>query len=154
MSRGAGAASEYATTVVRLFPDHAGSVLWFSEPVPYEVTRLDPGLLDALRAWEDAYEAGLTDEYAWRAPELEVAFRREAARLARRLADQLGDGFQVQYDTADGHRRVRGSGPARNAEAAAVFRSLADAAGRRGDALRDAVERARAAGATLEWRAD
>jgi len=50
MVKRVGAVSEYATTVVRLFPDYAGSVLWFPNPVPYEETLLDAHLITDLRA--------------------------------------------------------------------------------------------------------
>jgi hypothetical protein len=38
----------YATRIVRVFPDDASSVIWFSDPVPYVETRLSPELVDAL----------------------------------------------------------------------------------------------------------
>jgi hypothetical protein len=141
--------SEYATSVIRLFPDHAESVLWFSEPVPYEQTRLDARLVDDLRAWDASYHAGLTPGHAWRSPGLETRFYAEAARLARRVADQVGDEFQVQHDTGDSARRVRGAGPARNPDAAAAFRQLANAAREQGDG----TGRAAPDGHPLQWRA-
>jgi hypothetical protein len=153
MVKGIGAVSEYATTVVRLFPDYAGSVIWFSTPVPYEETGLDPQLTDDLQAWDASYYAGLDSGYDWRTPKLEARFLAEGARLARRLADQIGDDFQVEHDLGESRRRVRGAGPARNPEPAAAFHRLADAAREEWAQLRQAVDRAAKDGHTLEWRA-
>lgn len=146
--------SEYATTVVRLFPGHAESVLWFSSPVPYEETQLDVQLLADLQAWEASYEAGLTSDRSWRSRELETRFHAEGARLARRIADQIGDDFEVEYDLRESHRRVRGAGPARNPDAAAVLHRLAATAREEWVQLRQVVEQAAKNGSTLEWRAD
>ena len=155
MRRGsAGGVGEDATTVVRLFPDYADSVLWFPDPLPYEQTRLDAQLIEDLKAWEDSYYAGLTPTYSWRDPALQAEFVAEGARLARRLAAEIGDEFQVEHDSAGGvPRRVRGRGPARNPDAAAALREMARAATAEWDELRRVVAGARRAGQTLEWRA-
>ena len=52
MANGIGAVSEYATTVVRLFPDYAGSVIWFPGPVSYDETQLDSQLIADLQTWK------------------------------------------------------------------------------------------------------
>lgn len=148
------AVSEYATSVVRLFPDHAGSVIWFRSPVPYEETRLDPRLIADLRAWDASYYAGLTSSDEWRTPEVGTRFHAAGARLARRLADQIGDDFQVEHDLGESHRRVRAAGPARNPAAAAAFQRLADAAREEWARLRQVVDQAAKDGNTLAWRAD
>jgi hypothetical protein len=127
-------------------------VIWFSEPVPYEQTRLDADLVNALRAWDASYQAGLTRDTGWRSPELRTAFVVEGARLARRLADQIGDEFQVEHDVLDGRRRVRGPGPARNPEAAAAFRRRAAEAVATWEDLRRSAQRAAEDEASLEWR--
>jgi hypothetical protein len=146
--------SEYAPSVVRLFPDHAESVIWFQGPVPYEDTRLDPRLVADLQTWDASYYAGLTADYTWRARGVESAFLAEGARLARRLADQIGDDFQVEHDLGEVHRRVRGAGPPRNPEAAAAFAERARVARAEWAGRRAVVERARRNGETLEWRAE
>lgn len=119
-------AEEYATTVVRLFPDHARSVLWFSGPVPYEATQLDERLVADLRAWEISFYAGRTRDLAWSSPRLAVQFDVTGVRLARRLADAIGDDFEVEYFAGESRRRVRGAGPALNPAAAAMFQRWAD----------------------------
>lgn len=149
-----GAVSEYATTVVRLFPDHAESVIWFSGPVPYERTELDPRLIADLRSWDAAYDAGLNADHDWRTSGLERQFHADGTRLARRLADQIGDDFEVEHDLGESRRRVRGSGPPRNHAAAAAFHAMADAARKDWADLRRSVERAGRDGRTLEWRSD
>jgi len=154
MAEGIGVVSEYATTVVRLFPDHAGSAIWFSSPLPYEESQLDAPLIADLRAWEDRHHDGLDSDYEWRTPELETHFHADGARLARRLADQIGDDFQVQYELGGSHRRIRGVGPARNPDAAAVFHRLADTAREEWSRLRKMVDQAAEEGHALGWRAD
>ena len=154
MVKGMGAVSEYATTVVRLFPDYADSVIWFRGPVSYEATHLDARLIADLQTWDATYYAGLSSDYSWRTPQLMTQFHAEGARLARRLADQLGDGFLVEYDLGESHRRVRGAGPARNPDAAAAFSRLADAAGEEWAELKQMADQAAKDGHTLEWRAD
>lgn len=152
--KGTGAASQYATTVVRLFPDYAESVIWFRGPVPYEETRLDAQLIAARQAWEAFYYAGLTSDYSWRTLEMETRFHVEGARLARWLADQIGADFQVELDLGESRRRIRGAGPAGNPGAAAAFHRLADRTREGWAQLRQMVDQAAQDGHTLEWRAD
>ena len=154
MVKGLGAVSEYATTVVRLFPGHAESVIWFRSPVPYEETQLDAQLIADLRAWESSYDAGLTSDHPGRDPELAARSQTDGVRLARRLADQLGDDFQVEHDVGGSRRRVRASGPARNPDAAAAFHRLAGTARAEWADLRQAVDQAAREGHALEWRSD
>ena len=40
---------KYATRIVRVFPDYAESVIWFSDPFPYEDARLTTDLAAPLR---------------------------------------------------------------------------------------------------------
>ncbi len=146
--------TEYATSVVRLFPDYAGSAIWFWEPVPYEVTGLSSDLVRDLQAWEESYYGGL-DAYAWRSADLGDAFAAEGKRLAHRLASELGDEFAVEYDVLaePGRRRVRGPGPPRNPAAAAAFRELAAEARAEHARITKIVDQARRDGDPLEWRA-
>ena len=90
MARGVRPASEYATSVVRLFPDYAGTVIWFIGPIAYGETRLDAGLVADLQAWEASYYAGLTSDYSWRSPDVEAHFNKLGAGLARRLPTRSG----------------------------------------------------------------
>jgi len=101
-----------------------------------------------------SYYAGLTSNYEWRTPELETRFQGAGARLARRLADQIGDDFQVEYDLGESHRRIRGAGPARNPDAAAAFHRLAGGAWEEWTQLRQIVDQAAKDESTLEWRAE
>ena len=149
-----GKVDEYATSVVRLFSGHAQSVIWFSGPVPYEETRLEADLVADLRAWDTAWHVGLAADGAWSRPDLAVQHDRAGARLARRLADQLGDDFQVEHDLGGVRRRVRAAGPARNAEAAATFRAMAERTRTEWIQLREIVDRANRDGHTLSWRAE
>ena len=152
--RDIGAVDSSATNVVHLFPDYAESVIWLRTPIPYEMTRLDAWLVEALKSWDQSYYAGLTPDLSWRSPGLQAEFLAEGARLARRLADQIGDEFQVQHQLPDGlHRRVRGSGPARNPDAAAAFRRLAEPWSDEEEGPSFTVDQADESGHILEWRA-
>jgi len=134
--------SEYATSIVLLSPGHTRSVICFSEPVPYAETQLDPPLIAGLRTWGASYSAGLAPDYSWRSPTAEARFWATGARLAQRLADQIGDAFQVQYDVGRTQRRVRGAHPARNPDAAAAFTRMADDARADWARLREVAARA------------
>ena len=113
--------SEYATSVVRLFSGWAASAVWFSGPVDYQDTRVDGELVADLRSWDESYYAALTPTYDWRSLDLATRYYRTGAQLARRLAEQIGDDFQVQHDLGHTHLRVRAAGAARNQDASAAF---------------------------------
>lgn len=100
------------------------------------------------------YSAGLTSDYEWRSPDVGGRHYRAGARLARRVAEQIGDDFQVEYDQGDTHRRVRATGPARNEEAASAFHDMAEHARAAWAQMREVVERAKRNGDTLYWGAD
>lgn len=123
--------SARAESVVHLFPDYAGSVLWFPHPVAYAQTGLDPVLVADLIRWEIGYYDALDADFTWRSAELARAFTADGVALALRLAVQLGAGFDIEfasYETGVARRRFRSQLPADNPRAAAAFRALADAA--------------------------
>ena len=114
--------------VVRLFPDYAGSVLWFPHPVDYALTRLDGGLVTDLIRWEIDYYDGLDADCRWRTPAHATAFTADGVALALRLALQLGSGFDVEfasYEPGVAVRRFRSELLPDNAGAAAAFTALA-----------------------------
>jgi hypothetical protein len=124
-------APEYETSVVRLFVGHANSVIWFSDPVPYEESHLTGGLVGDMREWEQSYYAGLDDDFEWRSAELPGQHNAEGRKLALRLAEEIGNGFQVELHEAGASPPwplIRSDEPASNPEAAAAFRARADAA--------------------------
>lgn len=45
----------YATRTVRVFPDYANSVIWFSDPFPYHESHLSKSLVTRLDRWEASY---------------------------------------------------------------------------------------------------
>ena len=95
--------------VVRMFPDCAGTVLWYGGgPVGYEDAHLPAGLVADLQAWEASYEDGLDDEMEWRSRDLEKAHAVRGAELARRVAKALGSAFVIQGD--GGGRRLKDRG--------------------------------------------
>ena len=113
------------TDVVRMFPDYAGTVLWYGGgPVDYEDAHLPAGLVADLEAWEASYYDGLDDEMEWRSRDLARAYAAQGAELARRVAEALGSAFVIHGDGG----KARSDGPPTSPEAAAAFRC----AGRRG----------------------
>jgi hypothetical protein len=111
---------------VRMFPDYADTVLWFDGPVDYDLTGLTPDLLHALTAWEQSYYS-LTSDFDWTSEDAARRFTAEGNLLARRVADEIGDGYDVELATYEENvpaRRFRGTGPALNAQAAAAFAVL------------------------------
>ncbi|MGO4493022.1 hypothetical protein AB4Y86_13180 [Arthrobacter sp. 2YAF22_2] len=129
---------------VRMFPDYADTVLWFDDPVDYDLAGLTQGLVRDLRVWEQSYYESLTPDLDWKSAELARRFTVEGNRLARRVADELGDGYEIEFTSYEKNvpaRRFRGTGPALNARAAAAFDGLAAARG----AEQDEISRARTA---------
>lgn len=115
---------------VRIFPDYGDTVLWFDGPVDYDVAKLTQALEQELRAWEEFYYQSLTPDFAWKSSELASRYAAEGNRLAQRLADELGEAYEVQfrpYGENAQTRRFRG-GLASNPLAVAAFDALAAAA--------------------------
>jgi hypothetical protein len=125
-------------SVVRLFPDYAGSVLWLpkpvnaqpvnAQPVNYSASGLDAALVTDLIRWEIAYYDALDADFDWRSAALASAFTADGVALALRLAVQLGAGFDIEfasYEAGVATRRFRSEFPADNPRAAAVFTALA-----------------------------
>ncbi|MCU1403982.1 MAG: hypothetical protein JWQ43_285 [Glaciihabitans sp.] len=116
--------------MVRLLPDHADTVLWFTGPVAYSHSGLNHGLLAELRRWERSYNDGLTTDLHWRSTALARHFTSGGHRLGQQVADELGAGFTVEVHSFDGvaaPRRFRGLGAAWSPAAAAAFGGIAEA---------------------------
>ncbi|KRC59117.1 hypothetical protein ASE14_15155 [Agromyces sp. Root81] len=124
----------YDTEVVRLFYDHASTVVWFPYPVPYEESGLSPTLVADLQAWGRLHDTGLDHEQQWRSPELPAMADEQRQGLAHRLGDELGSAFEVEFDVPRGvwfgprKTSYRSSEPPTNPEAAAIFTAWADEA--------------------------
>jgi hypothetical protein len=118
--------SDEAATVVRVFPDHADSVIWFLGPVPYERARITLGLAEDLSAWEDRFYEILDDEH-WIRDEFRDAFDAEGLRLARSLSEELGPPFAVDYVSEKGRiTRFASTSPGTNPVAVAAFTGMAE----------------------------
>jgi hypothetical protein len=145
--------SEYATKVVRLFPDYAESPMWFSMgPVSFEHAHLSDQLETELRAWEASYYADGDPFKGWSSPEAAMAFSQEGLRLARILAEEIGENFEVEVDAdAVGRKKVRfrGHSSLANPEAALAFRLMAEGT----QAHFDEIQRRIALGETFGWTA-
>jgi hypothetical protein len=115
-------------TTVRMFFDHAGTVLWFvNGPVAYEDSGLPADLIERLRAWEREEDAAFarTDGTRPSAREAADEQRRDeiGLRLAREIADELGDQFAVEFHRAAAPERVilRARHPGSNPAARSAF---------------------------------
>lgn len=118
---------EEAKPTVRIFPDHADTVLWFDGPVSYEDTRLRSELVAELQAWDLSYYKALTPEFEWKSADLARRFTAEGNRLAQMLADELGQEYEVEFESYEPGaqaRRFRSTGPALNKAAEAAFDRL------------------------------
>lgn len=127
-----------------MFPDYAGTVLWFHDPVDYDLAQLSDGLVHDLSRWEQSYYDALTPDFGWKSADLALRFTTEGNRLAQCVADELGEGFEIEfasYEEGVPTRRFRGKGPALNLRASAAFDALAVAV----KAEEEEASRARAA---------
>jgi hypothetical protein len=131
------------TTVVRLFPDHASSPMWFPDPVDYADARLSADLERDLRAWEDSYYASLGPDHDWISAGARRAFEEAGDPLAQRLADELGSGFVVECH----QRRYSNAGSTLNVAAAQAFSAIAAESRARWESL----ERLRGEGGSFGW---
>ena len=111
--------------VVRLFPDHAGTVLWSGGPVDYDEAHLSPGLEDDLRAWDAFHRSRLDPDHRHHAPEDEHEFAATGDTLAQRVADELGSGVEVHL-IVGGRQVFRSPAPPTSARAAAAFHARAE----------------------------
>jgi len=110
--------------IVRLFPGHAGTVIWSGGPVPYDEAGLSPLLEADLRAWEAFHRARLDPDLAPHAPDDEDEFATTGAAVAARLADELGSRFEVHH-IYRGREVLRSTEPPTNPGAARALRTRA-----------------------------
>jgi hypothetical protein len=122
--------SEGQPQMVRMFPDYADTVLWFGGLVSYDESGLTEGLVRELEDWEQSYYDSLTPYEDWKSAELARQFTADGNRLAERVAEELGDGYEVQFNSYEPGvppRRFRGARPGLNPRATAAFAELAAA---------------------------
>lgn len=121
---------KYATRIVRVFPDYAESVVWFSDPFLYEDSRLTTDLVDGLRSWDAQYYSELTDDFRWRSLDALHTFNTDGLELARRVAVEIGSSFEVEYKSFENGAvaELRSDQPATNADAEAAFQKRAQEA--------------------------
>lgn len=122
---------DQATAVrVRLFPDHPGTVLWFFGRLDYANTGLSAELITDLTAWEASYYSSLTPDMDWKRPEVAAAFTASGNLLARRLVEEIGPGFAVEfysYERGPGRKLFSTDSPANNPVAASAFQAIVTA---------------------------
>ena len=112
---------------VRLMADHASSPIWFGyDPVPLETTGLSDELIGDLSEWAARVERlahADSDD-----PDLQRTIGLlddTGVRLARRIARELGDEFEVEYGFAGVRGRFRSDDVTGNRRAADAFRVIA-----------------------------
>lgn len=86
---------DFETRIVRLFPDYGGSVIWFSDPMSYEETRLSSDLVQRLKAWEELYYRALDDDFKWRSDQLRERFGLDGIELSDAVSKEIGPEFEV-----------------------------------------------------------
>ncbi|WP_378148083.1 hypothetical protein ACFJGV_07725 [Cnuibacter sp. UC19_7] len=114
----------YATRIVRIYPDYADTVIWFSDPFPYEETGLTAELIERLSAWESTYYAAMTERFEWDARFSLHEFDHTGLDLAHAVADEIGPDFEVEYRSFENHGAVatlRAEAPAANPSARDAF---------------------------------
>lgn len=87
---------DFETRIVLVGPDYGCSVIWFSDPVPYEETRLSSDLVRRLTAWEELYYRGLDDEMKWRSGQLRERFGLDGIELSDAVSKEIGPEFEVR----------------------------------------------------------
>jgi hypothetical protein len=142
---------EYLTSVIRLFPDYAESVIWFAIGlVSYDDAKITSELRLEMDAWEKLYYQAQTNDSRWHTPEDRLRFNAEGRRLAERLAEELGSRFEVEVDVYENEQvRIRSNDAPTNLDAAAAFEAIAGE-------LREfdkRIQRATEAGASFGWYA-
>lgn len=113
--------------VVRMFPDYADTVLWFGGPVAYTSSGLNPELVRDLQDWEQSYYDALTPDLEWKSAELFRQFTQDGSGLARRVAEELGNAYEVElrsHEQGVPPSRFRGTGAITNPSAVAAFDEL------------------------------
>ncbi|MFD1714003.1 hypothetical protein ACFSBZ_05925 [Amnibacterium flavum] len=140
--------ADHLRSTIRISCGYAGTVLWFvGGPVDYPDSGLSDQLCDDLAEWERVYDEAMVPDFAWGSIDKERAHSEEGLRLARVVAEEVGDAFEVEVDDPDSSDsgRIKGVGQGANPAAAAAFRELVrqdlEVAGR--------IQRARENGAQL-----
>ena len=116
------------TDVVRLAPEEDGDVIWFTGPVSLEDSNLSEDLIREVEEWERFFHSHLKHGQYVVVAESMPHFKEEGIRLARRLANEIGSTFVVEFVPDERHpspRRFRSAGRPTNAAAARVFSALA-----------------------------
>jgi len=111
--------------IVRMFPDHAGTVLWSGGAVDLDEARLSPRLQDDLRAWDAFHRSRLDPDARSHAPEDEHEFAVTGGALAGRVADELGRGVEVHL-MVEGRQVFRSAEPPTNPRAAKALHVRAE----------------------------
>jgi hypothetical protein len=123
MARGA----DYFSSVIRIFPDYADSVIWFAMgSVSYEEAKISAQLRHDMEAWERFYYQACSNEFRWRTQDDQARFAAQGRRLAERLAAEVGGQFEVEFENHRGKKvRTRSNAGSTNAAAAEAFTEIA-----------------------------
>lgn len=107
--------------IVSLYAGDSGlSVGPTLEQIEFEDTGLSPDLVEDLKQWATLYRESFNDNWEWKTPELERGYTEQASALAQRIADELGDEHEVQYQPNDGNSppmKFQASGQGSNPQA-------------------------------------
>jgi hypothetical protein len=111
--------------VIRVFPDYAGTVVWFQGPVPYEETGLSQRLIDDMEDWEAAYYASLDELHSFASKRAESIHVTRGLTIARALSDEIGDLLPIEADGIGGAKtRLLTPGFGTNPQARTSFATM------------------------------
>ena len=112
---------------IRIFPDYAGSVIWYDMigPVPYEETHLSTDLIADMEEWEANYYRSVSDHYSFKSKRAEREHITRGLEVARALSEEIGDVLPVEADEIGGGKtRFLTPGFGTNPEARASFAAM------------------------------
>ncbi len=112
---------------IRVFPDHADSVIWYDMvgPVPYKDTHLSAGLIADMEEWEAKYYPSLTESYSFKSRRAESDHITRGLEIGRALSEEIGDILPVETDAIEGGKtRFLTPGAGTNPAARASFQDM------------------------------
>lgn len=119
-------ASRALRSAVRIFPDYAGTVIWFTEgPVDYAESGVSRELVEAMEAWESDFYRGIDDYQRWVSAAAQRDHAIRGVEIARRFSAEIGDIVDVEVaDPRGGELRMQAAGAGTNPAAVAAFRAM------------------------------
>lgn len=144
-------AAKASRGAIRLFPDYAGSVIWYDMfgPVPYEDTHLSTALIADMEEWEARYYSSPTESDSFKSKRVEREHVTRGLKIGRALSEEIGDILPVEVDEIRGGKtRFLTPGAGTNPAARASFLAMRAQAEAEDASFAAALRQ----GARFEWR--